>query len=80
MRLTPDQAAMNIPEGAQKVTVAAGCFWGVEHMYRHTFDGKGLLDARVGYSGGDTTNPGYREVCTGRTGRTWLSFDTHILL
>ncbi|KAL9079168.1 MAG: hypothetical protein Q9157_001919 [Trypethelium eluteriae] len=48
LRLTPEQAAMNVPEGAQKATVAAGCFWGVEHMYRHTFDGKGLLDARVG--------------------------------
>jgi len=61
-------AAMTTPEGSQKLTVAAGCFWGVEHMYRHAFDKKGLLDARVGYIGGDTKNPSYRAVCSGRTG------------
>jgi peptide-methionine (S)-S-oxide reductase len=60
---------MNLPEGAQRVTIAAGCFWGVEHMYRREFKGKGLLDARVGYIGGDMENPGYRAVCSGRTGR-----------
>lgn len=62
-------AAANIPEGAQKATVAAGCFWGVEHIYRKHFEGKGLYDARVGYIGGDTSNPSYRAVCSGSTGR-----------
>lgn len=62
-------AAANIPEGAQKATVAAGCFWGVEHIYRKHFEGKGLYDARVGYIGGDTNNPSYRAVCSGSTGR-----------
>jgi peptide-methionine (S)-S-oxide reductase len=57
------------PEGAAKATVAAGCFWGVEHLYRKHFTGKGLYDARVGYIGGDAKNPSYRAVCTGRTGR-----------
>ena len=43
----------------------------IEHMYRRAFGGdKGLLDARVGYMGGDTQNPSYRAVCSGRTGRT----------
>jgi hypothetical protein len=60
---------MSAPEGAQKATIAAGCFWGVEHMYRRTFANKGLLDARVGYIGGDTKNPSYRSVCSGRSGR-----------
>ena len=71
MRFTPDQAAqnMNIPEGAQKATIAAGCFWGIEHLYRKDFGNKGLLDARVGYIGGDVDNPTYRAVCSGRTGR-----------
>lgn len=70
-RFAPDQAAqtMTVPEGAQKATVAAGCFWGVEHMYRKDFGKKGLLDARVGYIGGDSDNPSYRAVCSGRTGR-----------
>ncbi|KNG44052.1 peptide methionine sulfoxide reductase [Stemphylium lycopersici] len=59
---------MTVPSGAQTATVAAGCFWGVEHMYRKEYKGKGLYDARVGYIGGDTENPGYRAVCSGRTG------------
>jgi peptide-methionine (S)-S-oxide reductase len=62
-------AAATIPEGAEKATIAAGCFWGVEHMYRKHFGGKGLYDARVGYIGGDTSNPSYRLVCSGTTGR-----------
>lgn len=60
---------MDVPEGAQKCTLAAGCFWGVEHMYRKDFASKGLLDARVGYIGGDTKSPSYRSVCSGTTGR-----------
>lgn len=63
-----------IPEGAHKATVAAGCFWGVEHIYRKHFDGKGLYDARVGYIGGDVKNPSYRAVCSGATGREYLGF------
>lgn len=62
-------ATTTIPEGAHKATVAAGCFWGVEHIYREHFAGKGLYDARVGYIGGDTKNPSYRAVCSGETGR-----------
>ncbi|ORY06370.1 peptide methionine sulfoxide reductase MsrA [Clohesyomyces aquaticus] len=59
---------MTAPAGAQTATVAAGCFWGVEHMYRRAFANKGLYDARVGYIGGDSKNPSYRAVCSGRTG------------
>lgn len=59
---------MNVPAGAERATIAAGCFWGVEHMYRKAFANKGLLDARVGYIGGDTDSPSYRAVCSGRTG------------
>lgn len=55
----------------EKATVAAGCFWGVEHLYRKEFgSGKGLLDAKVGYCGGQTSSPSYRSVCSGTTGRT----------
>ncbi|MCJ1476232.1 NAD-dependent malic enzyme, mitochondrial [Lambiella insularis] len=68
MSLNPESAAQNFPANAQKCTVAAGCFWGVEHLFRKNFDGKGLLDARVGYIGGDSKNPSYRAVCSGRTG------------
>lgn len=73
MSIAPDSSsttsAMSIPEGAQKCTVAAGCFWGTEHLYRKHFANKGLLDAKVGYIGGDLDNPSYRAVCGGKTGR-----------
>ncbi|KAJ9622067.1 Peptide methionine sulfoxide reductase [Taxawa tesnikishii (nom. ined.)] len=69
MRFTPESSApQNIPEGAQRATVAAGCFWGVEHLYRHHFPRDAVIDAKVGYIGGDTQNPSYRAVCSGRTG------------
>lgn len=44
---------------------SAGCFWGIEVVFRHV---PGVLDARVGYMGGSTENPIYRQVCTGNTG------------
>ncbi|KAI1205655.1 PMSR-domain-containing protein [Annulohypoxylon truncatum] len=65
---TSGGSAVAIPEGAEKATVAAGCFWGVEHLYRKHFGDKGLYDARVGYTGGDLNNPSYRAVCGGQTG------------
>ncbi|KAL7939095.1 PMSR domain-containing protein [Trichoderma chlorosporum] len=61
-------AASAIPEGAQRCTVAAGCYWGTEHLYRRHFAGKGLIDAKVGFIGGDLENPSYRAVCGGKTG------------
>jgi len=70
LSLTPESlAAQNFPDSAQIATVAAGCFWGVEHLFRkHWGNGRGLLDAKVGYCGGDTNSPTYRSVCIGRTG------------
>lgn len=46
-------------------TFGAGCFWGVEAAFRRV---PGVIDAAVGYSGGSTANPTYRDVCSDDTG------------
>ena len=49
----------------EKAILAAGCFWGVEHKFRQT---DGIIDTRVGYIGGHTENPSYKDVCYNDTG------------
>ncbi|KAI5296177.1 Peptide-methionine (S)-S-oxide reductase [Ascosphaera acerosa] len=61
-------AASAAADSLQKCTVAAGCFWGVEHAFRKAFVSRGLVDARVGYCGGKTDDPSYKQVCSGTTG------------
>lgn len=48
-----------------KAMFGAGCFWGVEASFRKA---AGVQDVAVGYSGGTTENPTYRDVCSGTTG------------
>ncbi|KAM3585838.1 Peptide methionine sulfoxide reductase, variant 2 [Umbelopsis sp. WA50703] len=50
----------------EKATYAAGCFWGVEHLYVKHFKKDGVT-TRVGYIGGNVDNPNYRQVCGGDT-------------
>jgi peptide-methionine (S)-S-oxide reductase len=49
----------------EKATFAAGCFWGVEEVFRRV---KGVADVQVGYTGGHTPDPTYQDVCGDRTG------------
>jgi peptide-methionine (S)-S-oxide reductase len=46
-------------------TFGAGCFWGVEADFRQI---RGVVATQVGYEGGHTENPSYRDVCSHTTG------------
>jgi len=48
----------------QRATFGAGCFWSVEKLFKAT---EGVYLASVGYMGGDTDMPTYKEVCSGTT-------------
>jgi peptide methionine sulfoxide reductase msrA/msrB len=58
-----------IPDGEKikynRAIFAGGCFWGVEQLFKEK---EGVVDTRVGYTGGRTKNPTYDQVCMGFTG------------
>ncbi|HVY38602.1 MAG TPA: peptide-methionine (S)-S-oxide reductase MsrA [Polyangia bacterium] len=53
------------PDGLEVATFGMGCFWGAERKF---WEQDGVFSTAVGYAGGPTPNPTYREVCSGRTG------------
>jgi peptide-methionine (S)-S-oxide reductase len=55
------------PAGLEVADFGLGCFWGAEKVFWRL---PGVYATAVGYQGGQTPNPTYREVCTGRTGHT----------
>ena len=53
------------PEGMQQAMFGMGCFWGAERKF---WEAPGIYSTAVGYAGGYTPNPDYKEVCSGMTG------------
>jgi peptide-methionine (S)-S-oxide reductase len=67
------------PDGLEVAEFGLGCFWGAERRF---WQAPGVWVTTVGYSGGFTPNPDYKEVCSGRTGHTEVVrvvFDPHEL-
>jgi len=68
---SPDTSTPSVPEptgtavALETATFAGGCFWGVEDAFRRI---PGVVATRVGYAGGHTEKPTYRQVCTHTTG------------
>ena len=55
------------PKGFERIVLGMGCFWGAERVF---WQQPGVWTTSVGYAGGHTPNPTYREVCSGATGHT----------
>ncbi|HEV7672272.1 MAG TPA: peptide-methionine (S)-S-oxide reductase MsrA [Thermoanaerobaculia bacterium] len=55
------------PGGMELALFGLGCFWGAERKFWQV---PGVYSTSVGYAGGITPNPTYREVCSGQTGHT----------
>ena len=53
------------PAGLEQAVFAMGCFWGAERKF---WQAPGVYATAVGYAGGYTPNPTYKEVCSGMTG------------
>jgi peptide-methionine (S)-S-oxide reductase len=53
------------PEGLEQAVFGLGCFWGAERLF---WEAPGVYTTASGYAGGQTPNPSYEEVCSGRTG------------
>lgn len=53
--------------GLEKVLFGLGCFWGAERLFWRL---EGVVTTAVGYAGGYTAHPDYKDVCSGMTGHT----------
>jgi peptide-methionine (S)-S-oxide reductase len=63
--LAPLDHAESEPMKTEKATLGGGCFWCVEAVYEQL---PGVLSVTSGYAGGQTENPTYEQICTGKTG------------
>ncbi len=68
---------MNQRVSLEVATIAGGCFWCIEAIFREV---DGIENVASGYTGGTTINPTYQQVCTGQTGHAevvQLSFNSY---
>ena len=59
------ETKIDIQHKIEQATFGAGCFWCVEAVFEHL---EGVVDVRAGYTGGNTENPTYEDICRGKTG------------
>lgn len=77
--LPPGDFARDPGDGLEVATFAGGCFWGMEDIIRKL---QGVKETQVGYIGGRTSNPSYKEVSSGQTGHAeavQLIFDPKVI-
>ncbi|MDY6774512.1 MAG: peptide-methionine (S)-S-oxide reductase MsrA [Halobacteria archaeon] len=63
----------------ERATFAGGCFWCTESVFKHV---EGVDSVVSGYTGGETDDPTYKEVCTGKTGHAeavQVSYDPDVV-
>jgi peptide-methionine (S)-S-oxide reductase len=56
---------MSADSNLEKATFGSGCFWCTEAVFKEL---RGVKSVVSGYSGGQTADPTYEQVCGGRTG------------
>ena len=59
---------------SEKATFGAGCFWCIEAVFQQI---NGVESVLSGYSGGNTTDPTYEEVCSGQSGHAEVAQITY---
>jgi peptide-methionine (S)-S-oxide reductase len=79
MRILKKGNEDDMEQKTEKATLAGGCFWCLEAIYKKV---KGVKEVISGYSGGQTNNPTYEQVCSDTPGHAeavQITFDTNII-
>src|ERR1700733_2382876 len=80
-RMLPVPLVDETPQGTgmETLTVAGGCFWGVQGVFQHV---RGVVNAVSGYDGGAASTAQYEEVSSGATGHAEsvrITYDPHVI-
>ena len=80
-KVVPAPAVDETPaaSGSETLTLAGGCFWGVQGVFQHV---KGVEQAVSGYDGGSAKTADYETVSTGTTGHAEsvrITYDPHVI-